>query len=118
MMSSAAMPPIYHFVAATGQVEEIQMVGLPLGGLRKEEFELQEREFATGDAFVLLSDGLPEAPNKQGDMFNYDRILQLLSVHGHKTSDQIKTELIKAVDEWLDGENNPDDITVLVIKKK
>jgi hypothetical protein len=118
MMSSAAMPPIYHFVAATGQVEEIQMVGLPLGGLRKEEFELQEREFATGDVFVLLSDGLPEAPNKQGDMFNYDRILQLLSVHGHKTSDQIKTEFIKAVDEWLDGENNPDDITVLVIKKK
>lgn len=118
LMSSAAMPPIYHYVAATGKVEEIQMVGLPLGGLRKEEFELQERAFAPGDAFVLLSDGLPEAPNKQGDLFNYNHILELLSVHGHKTSAQIKDELINAVDEWLDGENNPDDITVLVIKKK
>lgn len=118
LMSSAAMPPIYHYAAATGKVEEIQMVGLPLGGLRKEEFELQERVFAIGDAFVLLSDGLPEAPNKQGDLFNYDQILELLSVHGHKTSEQIKDELIKAVDEWLGGANNPDDITIVVIKRK
>ena len=94
------------------------MVGLPLGGLRKEEFELQERVFAIGDAFVLLSDGLPEAPNKQGDLFNYDQILELLSVHGHKTSEQIKDELIKAVDEWLGDANNPDDITIVVIKRK
>jgi len=31
---------------------------------------------------------------------------------------QLKNELVAAVDLWLSGENNPDDITIIVIKKK
>ncbi len=117
MMSSAAMPPIYHYVAASGKVEEIQMSGLPLGGLRKECFDLEERTFNQGDAFVLLSDGLPEAPNKEGNLFDYFRIHELIEKHGSNEANVIKDELINAVDSWLEGENNPDDITIIVIKK-
>ncbi len=117
-MSSAAMPPIYRYVAASGQVEEIQISGLPLGGLKNELFELEERPFERGDAFVLLSDGLPEAPNKMSELFDYTRVHQLIEQHGSKDAATIKDELINAVDTWLSGENNPDDITIIVIKKK
>lgn len=117
-MSSAAMPPIYRYIASSGMVEEIQMCGLPLGGLRNELFELETRPFEPGDALVLLSDGLPEAPNKMNELFDYARVHQLIAQYGSKNSTTIKEELIKAADAWLDGENNPDDITIIVIKKK
>ena len=93
-------------------------MGLPLGGLRNEIFELEERPFEQGDAFVLLSDGLPEAPNKMYELFDYARVHQLIEQHGSKDAATIKDELVSAVDVWLSGENNPDDITIIVIKKK
>ncbi len=116
--SSAAMPPIYHYVAATKKVEEILIPGLPLGGLREESFDIIKRNFNQGDLIVQLSDGLPEAPNIVGEMYDYERLRQIIEKSGHLSAQEMIDVLIKSVDDWLQGQNNPDDITIVVIKKK
>ena len=117
-LSSAAMPPVYHYVAATNKVEEILMEGLPLGGLREEHFDILTRSFNTGDIIVQLSDGLPEAPNLVGEMYDYERLGQLIEINGSKSAQGMIDSLIASVDSWLQGKHNPDDITLVVIKKK
>ena len=117
-LSSAAMPPVYHYVAATNKVEEILMEGLPLGGLREEHFDILTRSFNTGDIIVQLSDGLPEAPNLVGEMYDYERLCQLIEINGSKSAQGMIDSLIASVDSWLQGKHNPDDITLVVIKKK
>jgi serine phosphatase RsbU (regulator of sigma subunit) len=117
-LSSAAMPPVYHYVAATNKVEEILMEGLPLGGLREEHFDILSRSFNTGDIIVQLSDGLPEAPNLVGEMYDYERLCQLIEINGSKSAQGMIDSLIASVDSWLQGKHNPDDITLVVIKKK
>jgi serine phosphatase RsbU (regulator of sigma subunit) len=117
-LSSAAMPPVYHYVAATNQVEEILIEGLPLGGLREEHFNIITRSFSTGDIIVQLSDGLPEAPNLVGEMYDYERLGQLIEINGSKSAQGMIDSLIASVDSWLQGKHNPDDITLVVIKKK
>ncbi len=117
-LSSAAMPPVYHYVAATNKVEEILMEGLPLGGLREEHFDILTRSFNTGDIIVQLSDGLPEAPNLVGEMYDYERLCQLIEINGGKSAQGMIDSLIASVDSWLQGKHNPDDITLVVIKKK
>ena len=117
-LSSAAMPPIYLYKAATKQVEEFMNNGLPLGGLRDEEFVLETRAFESGDVLVQLSDGLPEAPNSKGEMYDYDQLKNLIQASCHLTAQEIIDTLIKSVDAWLEGQNNPDDITLVVTKKK
>ena len=117
-LSSAAMPPVYHYVAATNKVEEILMEGLPLGGLREEHFDILTRSFNTGDIIVQLSDGLPEAPNLIGEMYDYERLGQLIEINGDKSAQGMIDSLIASVDSWLQGKHNPDDITLVVIKKK
>ncbi len=117
-LSSAAMPPVYHYVAATNKVEEILMEGLPLGGLREEHFDILTRSFNTGDIIVQLSDGLPEAPNLIGDMYDYERLGQLIEINGSKSAQGMIDSLIASVDSWLQGKHNPDDITLVVTKKK
>ena len=77
-LSSAGMPPVYHYVAATNKVEEILIEGLPLGGLREEHFDILKRSFNKGDIIVQLSDGLPEAPNLLGELYDYERLHQLI----------------------------------------
>ena len=117
-LSSAAMPPVYHYVAATNKVEEILIEGLPLGGLKEEHFDSITRSFNTGDIIIQLSDGLPEAPNLTGEMYDYERLRLLIEDNGHKTAQGIIDALMASVDEWLQGQHNPDDITLVVIKKK
>mgnify|MGYP000099860004 FL=1 len=117
-LSSAAMPPVYHYVAATNKVEEILIEGLPLGGLKEEHFDSITRSFNTGDIIIQLSDGLPEAPNLTGEMYDYERLRLLIEDNGHKTAQGMIDALMASVDEWLQGQHNPDDITLVVIKKK
>ena len=117
-LSSAAMPPVYHFVAATNKVEEILIKGLPLGGLKEEHFDCITRSFNAGDIIIQLSDGLPEAPNLTGEMYDYERLRLLIEDNGHKTAQGMIDALMASVDEWLQGQHNPDDITLVVIKKK
>ena len=116
-ITSAAMPPIFLYKAATAEVEEILQINLPLGSLNSETFQLIERSFEKGDVLLQLSDGLPEAPNKNGQLFDYHRVQSHLALNGTNSAEYIKTSLVESADEWLQGTQNPDDITFIVIKK-
>ena len=116
-MTSAAMPPIFLYKSATKKVEEIMQTNLPLGGLGNEDFDLIERDFESGDVVIQLSDGLPEAPNPAGEMYDYDRVKDHLEAVGFKSADEIKNSFILEADQWLGGIHNPDDITFVIIKK-
>jgi sigma-B regulation protein RsbU (phosphoserine phosphatase) len=117
-ISSAAMPPIYLFQAKTNNVVEFNNNGLPLGGLRGETFTEETIVFETGDVLIQLSDGLPEAPNLLGELYDYDRLKLLIQNSGHLSAQDIVNTLIASVDQWMEGKHNPDDITIVVTKKK
>jgi serine phosphatase RsbU (regulator of sigma subunit) len=116
-MSSAAMPPIYLYKASSSTVEELMQSGLPLGGLKDETFDQLTRSFESGDVLIQLSDGLPEAPNAKGELYDYDQLKSLIQSSGQLSAQQIIDVLIESVDQWLEGNRNPDDITLVVIKK-
>ncbi len=116
-ISAAAMPPAYLYSARNKKVEEIEIHNLPLGGLDNEKFDLVERNFNEGDLLVLLSDGLPEAPNPGGNLLDYPAVQRCVEKTGHLGASPVKEALIKLADEWLDGTQNPDDITFVVLEK-
>ena len=116
-LTSAAMPPIYHFEKNKNKVDEIQISNLPLGGLMSEDFTVLDKKFSKGDVIVMISDGLPEAPNKTGDLLDYEAVKNCVEKNSLKSAEEIKDELVKLSDNWLDGIHNPDDITIVVCKK-
>jgi len=116
-LSSAAMPPIYLYKANSNAVEELMQSGLPLGGLKDETFNLITRTFEYGDVLIQLSDGLPEAPNAKGELYDYDQLKSLIQSSGQLSAQKIIDVLIESVDQWLEGMRNPDDITLVVTKK-
>ena len=117
-LSSAAMPPIYFYNAKDELLEEFSNNGLPLGSLRNEEYVLEKRKFREGDVLVQFSDGLPEAPNLADELYDYDRLKSLIQNSCHLSAKEIIDTLVKSVDEWMQGRPNPDDITLVVTKKK
>ena len=116
-LSSAAMPPIYLYNSKSKKTEEILIRGLPLGGLKNETFDIQKKKFNKGDVLVMLSDGLPEAENDAGELYDYERVMELINKNASKTAEEIKDKMIGEVDVWLDGKVPDDDVSIVIVKK-
>ena len=116
-LSSAAMPPTYFFSSKSKEMEEVLVPNLPLGGIEGEKFDGVKKEFKSGDVMVMISDGLPELPNPSDDLLDYDKIEACIKDNAEKTAGEIKDALVYLSDDWASGVMNPDDITIVVIKK-
>ena len=116
-LSSAAMPPTYFFSSKSKEVEEVLVPNLPLGGLENEKFDGIKKDFKPGDVMVMISDGLPELPNPSDDLLDYDKIEACIKNNAEKSASEIKDALVFLSDDWANGVMNPDDITIVIIKK-
>ncbi len=59
--------------------EPVAMEGaLPLGMIEGSEFSVMHFHLRAGDKLVLMSDGIPEATDANGQLFGFDRIHELL----------------------------------------
>lgn len=116
-LSSAAMPPTYYFNAKANTVEEVLVPNLPLGGIETEEFDGITKDFNEGDVIVMISDGLPELPNPQDELLDYQKVEDCVRANAGKDAESIKNALVELSDSWASGVMNPDDITIVVIKK-
>ena len=116
-LSSAAMPPTYFFSSKSKILEEVLVPNLPLGGIETEKFDGVKKEFNSGDVMVMISDGLPELPNPVNDLLDYEKVEGCIRDNSEKSADEIKDALVYLCDQWANGVMNPDDITIVVIKK-
>ena len=65
----------------------------------------------------MISDGLPELPNPNEELLDYNKVEQCLKKNSEKNAEEIKDALVGLSDDWSNGVLNPDDITIVVIKK-
>ena len=117
-ISSAGMPPIYYYHKETNQVEEISIQGMPLGAMRKAVYQTMEKELKSGDTILLLTDGLPEQMNPKEEMFDYALVKKHFIDNIECVPDTIIKKLVDAGDRWMDGRNQDDDITLVVLRVK
>lgn len=115
ILSSAGMPPVLIFRAAQGKAEEVSLQGMPLGGFA---FDYEERrlDLAPGDAILMMTDGLPELANGEGDPLGYPRVRALFEETGHRAPEEIIAGLSRAAEAWTAGEPVKDDVTLVVVR--
>ena len=97
--------------------DEILFEGLPLGSIKGETYSQVEIKLKKKDTFVFISDGLPEATNKNEQMLGYKAVLNCVRENGSKSAEEIKQILIDLGKAWLGELRNQDDITIVVVKK-
>jgi serine phosphatase RsbU (regulator of sigma subunit) len=115
-LSSAGMPPYFIYRAATNTTEEIMISGVPLGSFNQVTFDQIKTTFKAGDILAIISDGLAEAPNATGELFDYPRIQSIINENSNMNSQTLIEKLMSEADTWLAGKHNPDDITIVIIK--
>ena len=114
-ISIAGMPPILVYKNQTASVDEYILKGMPLGAVNNFPYKELNIELDKGDVVLAVSDGLHELSNENGEMFGWDKLIQIFGTVGHLSPDQIIDRLEREAHSWRGDKSIDDDITYLVI---
>lgn len=117
-ISSAGMPPALIFRNITGQVEEIKLQAIPLGGPADFPYPMRETSLSTGDTLLLMSDGFPELFNEQKEILDYSSVKEIFASTGKFSATKTIESLLKEAEIWKGAAKQEDDITFVVVKRK
>lgn len=116
---SAGQAPVFFYRAASRTVENWAADDLPLGiysgltfdGARKVRFE-------PGDTLVLTTDGFFEWSNEGGEQFGIKRLEEFVAAHAEEAPTAFIQKLHSNVLAHAAGTAQPDDLTVVIIRRR
>jgi ligand-binding sensor domain-containing protein/serine phosphatase RsbU (regulator of sigma subunit) len=115
-IANAGMPPALVRRVGSQTIEEVNLGSVPLGSIVEFPYEKATVEVETGDVLVLMTDGLPEIINPDGEMLGYERVRKALdSIHG-RSPEAVIDHLLQVGDEWSAGRAADDDMTFVVLQ--
>lgn len=112
---SAGHDPPY-IVRKDEVLEAIMPSGPAVGMFEGAPFEIASNRLKQGDSLVLYSDGVTDAQNNQGEMFGKQRFRNLLQKPA-KTSSELLNSMLLELEQYLDGANQYDDISLLMVSR-
>lgn len=90
--------------------------GVPVGVLPVSLCEQQEVSLGPGDLLILGTDGFSEAANRSGEMFGYDRLLELTDQLAGQSAQEIHDQIYLRIRQFAAGHPQDDDQTLMVLK--
>lgn len=114
--SAAGHPPLFRWCAANNEMSRIESNGMLFGVAFESDYPVREIPFATGDRFLLYTDGFSEPENAAGESFGDHRVEQMLRDNPSRPAAELSLLLLADVRAWQPASvAQQDDITLLVI---
>jgi len=117
-ITGAGMPPMLLFRSSKRIIEEISLKGVPLGGYGSGHYKRNIIQLEPADTMLVMTDGLPELMNKDGEELGYERIKDIFGNIARQSPDEVIEKMKDIGTTWLNGGLQKDDMTLLVIKMK
>ena len=117
-VSGAGMPPALIYRNKSGNLEELQAKGPPLGALSRYLYKQAGIKVGKGDMLLLLSDGFVELFNPADEMLGMERVKAIFREAAEQPFGKIIEAIIRAGSKWSQGRANEDDITFILLKFK
>ena len=110
----------YPMIRRTSGVFEIfkDKHGFVVGGMEGMKYTAYELQLHPGDMLFLYTDGVPEATNTKNELFGTDRMLSSLNGHPGDLPSTTLRHMQDAVDVFVDGAEQFDDLTMLCLEYK
>ena len=105
------LPPLV--LRADGSIVRLDRGGTVIGLLDDQRYEEGALTMEPGDILIAYSDGVTEPENEYGD-FGEDRMIELVHRNRHLPLQEITERVTQALDDWIGGEEQPDDITIVL----
>ncbi|MBI4891642.1 MAG: SpoIIE family protein phosphatase [Acidobacteria bacterium] len=109
-------PMLLRVVDGTPQVRRLETGGAPVGLLPIARYEEGVEELAAGDLLVGFSDGISEATNIRGGMWDESEVQELLVENRGRPAAEITELIVKAADEFTGDAEQADDMTIVALR--
>jgi serine phosphatase RsbU (regulator of sigma subunit) len=96
-------------------VQALRRTGLPLGILEDATWKQSAARLAPGDTLVLYTDGVTDAHNPQGVLFDKERLLEAAQTCLGRPAQHIKETLLESIHTFVGSAPRFDDITLMIV---
>jgi len=100
------------------QSADLPLASIPVGMFPEFNFEEGTAQLHPDDLLLICSDGITEAQNRNEEMFENDRLKQIVMKNYHQPLNTIGNEIIQQVKIFAHGSSYEDDISLLMIRRK
>jgi anti-sigma regulatory factor (Ser/Thr protein kinase) len=116
---SGGQGPILRYAPAPGAFTRSKVTSFPLAAMPLKTLRpAATMDFEPGDILILLSDGIYEYHNAQGEQFGEQRVEELVRAHHAKPMAELSATLLQAVQDFAQGAPQEDDMTVVLVKRE
>jgi sigma-B regulation protein RsbU (phosphoserine phosphatase) len=115
-VNAGHMPPLL-VRAVDGGVVELREHGMALGVLSGMEYQEQKVQLAQGDILVMYTDGVTDAWNLDQQMFERERLVDLVSEYQGLSAPLLAEAIRSAVTDFVGDAPQFDDLTLVVAKR-
>ena len=116
VLANSGLPYPLLYRAAEGQVETIELPGLPLGTFASATYEERVVALAPGDVVVFYSDGLTDARRDGEDYYGAARLAAQMEAGAAGSAAELGERILSDVDAFLGEAPRADDLTLVVVK--
>ena len=115
--SSSGHTPGY-IIGEKGEIKsKMKRTGIALGVTPDAPYEVEgPLKLVKGDIIILLTDGLAETPNSEGELFGAQRVIDELHRNRSLSAAEIVNSVFKRVADFSQGAEQEDDYTMIVAK--
>ena len=115
--SSSGHTPGY-IIGEKGEIKsKMKRTGIALGVTPDAPYEVEgPLKLVKGDIIILLTDGLAETPNSEGELFGAQRVIDELHRNRSLSAAEIVNSVFKMVADFSQGAEQEDDYTMIVAK--
>jgi len=100
----------------SGQIERLDVGGLPFGIMPEVKYESATVTLAPGDWLVIFTDGLVEAVNARDEEYGEGRLLNAIDAGRSTTPADMLNRLMTELDAFVGNTPQHDDVTCLLLK--
>ena len=109
------LPP--YVISGDGRLTQLDTSGTVVGLFDNMSYEESSIPMRPGDIFVAFSDGVTEPENEFGE-FGEDRLVELIRLHRDQPLARISDVVTGAVADWIGGNEQPDDVTLVLARAR
>lgn len=109
-------PPLF-YSAGEGQFSQLGRTGMLVGVEEDADYEQADLNLKKGDFIVFYTDGVIDALNQKWEDFGMERFQAAIPKKKNASAEDIKANIIRAIEDFTGTTPQYDDITLLVIRR-
>ena len=108
------LPPL--LLRADDTITRLDCGGTVVGLIDNMSYEQGSEQLYPGDILIAYSDGVTEPENEFGE-FGEERMVEVVRRHRHLPLQAISEQVMQALRTWIGGQEQPDDITLVLARQ-